>query len=139
MENENGKKGIAAYWGRAKKLTADRKKLTELIQKALAKSNGEKNVLGNAWSQLQLLVQLVRSWMKGEYKDIPMRSIITAVACLIYFVAPADLIPDFILGLGYVDDTAVLAFTFRQIAKDIDDFRVWQETNRSPKEEESFE
>lgn len=31
------------------------------------------------------------------------------VAALAYFVTPIDLIPDFIAGLGYTDDAAVLA------------------------------
>ncbi len=34
---------------------------------------------------------------------------LTLVAALAYFVAPFDLIPDFILGIGFLDDASVLA------------------------------
>lgn len=37
----------------------------------------------------------------------------------IYFVSPIDLIPDFILGLGLIDDATVLAWTIRACASDL--------------------
>lgn len=38
----------------------------------------------------------------------PLRAKGTLLAALAYFVLPADTIPDFILGLGFTDDIAVL-------------------------------
>ncbi|QND51168.1 DUF1232 domain-containing protein [Phyllobacterium sp. 628] len=38
----------------------------------------------------------------------PMRVRGTLLAALAYFVLPLDIIPDFILGLGFTDDVAVL-------------------------------
>lgn len=38
----------------------------------------------------------------------PTRSRLTLVAALAYFVAPIDFVPDFILGLGFLDDASVL-------------------------------
>jgi uncharacterized membrane protein YkvA (DUF1232 family) len=39
----------------------------------------------------------------------PTRARLTLVAALAYFVAPFDLVPDVILGLGFLDDASVLA------------------------------
>jgi uncharacterized membrane protein YkvA (DUF1232 family) len=42
----------------------------------------------------------------------PLRIRGTLFAALAYFVMPFDIIPDFIVGLGYTDDAAVLAAAF---------------------------
>lgn len=38
------------------------------------------------------------------------------LAALAYFIAPADLIPDIVLGLGFTDDAAVLFAAWRAVA-----------------------
>jgi uncharacterized membrane protein YkvA (DUF1232 family) len=38
----------------------------------------------------------------------PVRARLTLFGALAYFVSPIDLIPDFLLGIGYTDDAAVL-------------------------------
>ncbi|MFU8814163.1 MAG: YkvA family protein [Pseudomonadales bacterium] len=40
-------------------------------------------------------------------------------AALAYFVVPTDLIPDFVVGLGYTDDAAVLAAALKTLAAHI--------------------
>ena len=34
--------------------------------------------------------------------------------CLVYFILPTDVIPDFVAGFGYTDDLAVLAMAFKK-------------------------
>ena len=41
--------------------------------------------------------------------SLPIEKKAVVVGALGYFILPADLIPDFIVALGYTDDTAVLA------------------------------
>lgn len=43
----------------------------------------------------------------------------TLFAALAYFIVPADLIPDFIAGIGFTDDAAVLLLALRTIAPHI--------------------
>ena len=38
----------------------------------------------------------------------PLRGKGTLLAALVYFIMPADIIPDFLLGLGFTDDMTVL-------------------------------
>lgn len=40
-------------------------------------------------------------------------------AALAYFVVPTDLVPDFVVGLGYTDDAAVLAAALKTLAAHI--------------------
>ena len=42
----------------------------------------------------------------------PLAVRVTLFGALAYFILPFDLIPDFLFGLGYVDDAAVLAAAF---------------------------
>ncbi len=39
------------------------------------------------------------------------------IGALVYFVAPIDLIPDVVVGLGYADDAAVLAAVIAAVRK----------------------
>lgn len=41
------------------------------------------------------------------------------LAALAYFVLPTDFVPDFILGLGFTDDVAVLWAAFRTVRQNI--------------------
>jgi uncharacterized membrane protein YkvA (DUF1232 family) len=49
----------------------------------------------------------------------PMRVRATLLAALAYFVLPLDTIPDFLLGMGFTDDVAVLTAAFAAIRQHI--------------------
>lgn len=80
---------------------------------------------------MQTLLRLVQAWARGEYRAIPWRSLLYGVAALVYFVNPADLIPDVVVGLGLVDDVAVVAAVARMLQSDLERFRLWESTQKS--------
>jgi uncharacterized membrane protein YkvA (DUF1232 family) len=43
-------------------------------------------------------------------------------ASLLYFILPTDIVPDFILGLGWLDDAAVAAFIWNAVRSEIGDY-----------------
>lgn len=51
----------------------------------------------------------------------PLRDKAVLLGALAYFIAPVDAIPDFIAGLGYTDDLAVLTLALRTAAGAIRD------------------
>jgi uncharacterized membrane protein YkvA (DUF1232 family) len=53
--------------------------------------------------------------------ETPTRSRLTLVAALAYFVSPFDLVPDMILGLGFLDDASVLAAALAAVRSSIKD------------------
>ncbi len=81
--------------------------------------------------EVQTLLRLVQAWTRGEYRAIPWRSLLYGVAALVYFVNPADLIPDVVVGLGLVDDVAVVAAVARMLQSDLERFRLWESTQKS--------
>ncbi len=54
-------------------------------------------------------------------KGTPVRVKAVLLAALAYFIMPVDMIPDFILGLGYTDDAAVLYAAIRSVRQHITD------------------
>lgn len=118
--------GYKKYESKAKEYMDDKEKAEGLLKDAITKADVKKGKLGEAWEKLQLLFEVFRAWIKGEYKEIPKGSIIMIIATIIYFVSPVDLVPDFIVGLGLIDDAAVIGFAIKQISKDLEKFKVWK-------------
>ena len=81
--------------------------------------------------KVKVLVEMLGAYVKGEYKKIPKKTLILLVAALIYLVNPFDLIPDFIPGIGYLDDARVIIFVFQSIFEDIQEFARWKESKAS--------
>lgn len=111
---------------KAKNYIGNKEKTEGLLKRAFAKATGKKDSLGNAFEKIQLLFELVRSWTKGEYKNVSTSTILTVIGAIIYFVSPIDFVPDFIAGLGIFDDAAVIAYTVKQISSDLEKFKLWK-------------
>jgi uncharacterized membrane protein YkvA (DUF1232 family) len=129
MKKQDYEGGHERFESAAKDYYEQPEKTERLIVRASKKAIGKQKALVEVWDRLHLLFDLVTEWRKGEYKKIPKGSIIMIIATIIYFVSPIDIVPDFLIGLGILDDAAVIGFTLRQIASDLDDFKVWKEIN----------
>ena len=46
-----------------------------------------------------------------------MKKCLIIVVCILYVVSPIDVIPDFLLGVGWLDDLAVIGMTARKLAQ----------------------
>ena len=78
-------------------------------------------IVGNALSYIPVMISMIRSYVRKEYTEIPIGSIISMISALIYFVSPVDIIPDFLPVVGYLDDAAVVAACIKLVKSDIDD------------------
>lgn len=114
---------------KAEEYAKDPDKLNDLIDKATKKAKGKKGPLDAIWAQLMACLRLIKAYAEGTYRDIPWPSLIMLVAAIIYFVMPVDLIPDFIVGFGLLDDAAVLGWTVKTFSSDIDAFTEWESEN----------
>lgn len=127
MDEKKFENGYKKYESAAKDYLEQPEKTKELIQKASEKAADKKNALHEVWDRLHLLFDLVTAWRKGDYRKIPKGSILMTIATIIYFVSPIDIIPDFLVGLGIIDDAAVIGFALKQISSDLEKFKVWKE------------
>ena len=77
----------------AEEMLHDEDKLLEFISKVLEKLDTIP-VVGSLLGDIPLLCMIVVDYVKGEYTEIPLASVIGIIAALIYFFSPVDLIPD---------------------------------------------
>jgi len=69
---------------------------------------------------------LLKCYVSGEYREISFESLALIVASITYFVMPFDVVPDFFLSLGFLDDAALLAWTFKTVAEELRRFVEWE-------------
>jgi uncharacterized membrane protein YkvA (DUF1232 family) len=74
--------------------------------------------------------RLIRAYANGTYRNISLENFGLIVAAIIYFVMPIDALPDFIAGLGFTDDAAVLMWTFSKVSIELERFANWEDTNQ---------
>lgn len=78
------------------------------------------------FKRVQVFISLIRDYRRKEYRQIPWRFIAAVVFAILYFLNPFDLILDFIPGLGYIDDAAVMAFIFASIEFELKKYAKWK-------------
>lgn len=101
-------------------------RLPALLFAVARKGAGEGNRLGKLKDDLKLLQALCLAYWRGEYRAISPKAILSVVAGLMYFLSPLDAIPDWIPGLGMLDDIAVLAWVMKSLNVELDAFRAWR-------------
>jgi len=101
------------------------KKFMEGVLSKLGKLTGQSEKIGQAQEIIRGMVKILKAYASGEYRVVPLRSIIAISGALIYFVAPIDLIPDFIPISGFFDDLSLLLIVYRNVKNDIHAFERW--------------
>ncbi|MBS4536660.1 DUF1232 domain-containing protein [Clostridium sp. D2Q-14] len=114
---------------KALKYIKNREKGKKLINDAIKKSKKDSRRIKGFSDDLKTLIDMFKSFISGEYKSISKKTIITIVAGLLYFVNPLDVVPDFILYAGYIDDALVFSFIIKSIKNEIEEFKNWQNIN----------
>lgn len=126
MTIEKKPKGFDRAQNTAEEFLKDKEKTGYLLDEAIKKAARNDTALESVWADLQAVFRLVKAWIHGEYKEIPWQTLIFALAGVVYFVNPFDIVPDFIPGAGFLDDATVIGFVIRSIKKDIKLFLSWE-------------
>ncbi len=82
--------------------------------------------LKTALKNVRVLYALFKDTVNGKYK-LPAASVAMIGGGLLYFILPADLIPDFIPVVGYLDDLAILTTIVNSLKKEISEYNIWKE------------
>lgn len=95
----------------------DPKRIREILRTAGTADDArrEETVRAHFWRTTRraaryvpFMEDVVSAYFAAMDSRTPLRVRGTMLAALAYFVMPADLIPDFVVGLGFTDDVAVL-------------------------------
>ena len=110
---------------KAEKLVSEPGKIEKLLKK-LGRKLEKLPVLSGPLEYLPKMYYMVRSWFKKEYTGVPVGTIVAILGALLYFLSPVDLVPDFLLGIGYLDDAVVISVCLTLVKGDIDRYMEWK-------------
>ena len=136
FSEKKARKALEDGFSKAKEILNDNEKIEELLQQLEDKLQ-KVPVVGGKLSCLPIMISLLRDYVKGEYLDLPLKSLLALTSALIYFVSPIDLIPDTIPGLGFLDDIAVILHCWKCIEGDVVRYIAWRDVFKNkpaPKE-----
>lgn len=110
--------------------SADQKDIDKVLRnEKKIKKAAKKGALSKFLSDIVLFFQLLGDYTRGRYRKVPLKTIAAIVGALAYILCPVDLIPDYLPGIGYVDDAGVMALCLKLVKSDIDRYRDWKECN----------
>ncbi|MBT3191928.1 MAG: DUF1232 domain-containing protein [Verrucomicrobia bacterium] len=133
LDMEKVAAAFAATTSQAEETVKDKSKTEKILRDAMKKAEALQGPLETVWEKLTLMFGVVRDWVSGKYKEVPIGSIIAIVAGLLYFLLPLDVIPDFLPVVGYLDDVFVIGLVFAQVYADLDKYKEWRAAKGSDK------
>ncbi len=74
----------------------------------------------------KLMLKMLKDYKKGIYHNVPWFTIASIVVALLYVLNPFDVVPDFIPGIGYVDDLGVFTIALRFVETDLHRYLDWK-------------
>jgi uncharacterized membrane protein YkvA (DUF1232 family) len=77
-------------------------------------------------ARVSLLASVVADCAAGRYRKLPWRSVAALAAALAYVISPFDLIPDFLVPIGWTDDMLVLVIAWRVLRKELRQYCEWK-------------
>lgn len=107
-----------------KKMLADAREVLE------GKGSGP---LKDIADQIKLLLGMLNDYRIGSYRKVPVRTILSIAAAVLYLISPIDAIPDFIPVVGMLDDIFIINFVWKQLGKDLMDYKLWRLENKEGK------
>ena len=81
-----------------------------------------------------LLSSLVKDYWKGRYRKIPYKAIAGIAFTILYVLNVVDLVPDFIPGLGLLDDATIVGLCLKMVSTDIEQYKIWKTSDIEKKE-----
>lgn len=122
--------GFARYRDRAARLANDLDKVERVAQEAqqkLADREGMSGKFRAVRDDLADFLELLKAYASGSYREVPKAALISVLGAVLYFLMPLDVVPDFLFGLGLLDDAAVIGFVLGQFRSEIERFRSFRE------------
>ena len=86
--------------------------------------------VGALGKELILIVMLIRDYIKGDYRDASVKSILMVATVILYFASPIDIIPDFLISAGILDDVYILKIVLDQVGGELDKYKLWLKRNK---------
>ncbi len=108
----------------ASSIYKNKEAITKVFNDSEAKASAKKSKLPSGLLEnLRTFMKMMKAYFTGSFKPTT-KTVIYLVAGLLYFVNPFDLIPDFILAFGFLDDAIVLSKIAEIIKNELERFKL---------------
>ena len=118
----------------AKKLYEKYKKIKITAEDLIKKAGKLKNNLGAVATKFELLVRMVKSDRRGEFKISTMDKVKIAGA-IIYVISTIDAVPDILPIIGFGDDIGVVAYVISKLGNLISEYEKFEMQKKEEKSE----
>lgn len=112
----------------ARRVLARRFRVLLLVRDAYDHLTAHKAPLPSVRSDLAAFLRLLKAWALRQYRRVPWPALLLIAGAVVYFVMPVDLLPDVLMGLGFVDDAAVITAAVRSVRDELEHFRLWEQS-----------
>lgn len=82
--------------------------------------------LGRFVNDSKTLFSLLKDYWHKKYTEVPWWTIGAAVTSLLYVLNPMDIVPDFIPGIGLLDDASVVSVCLFMLQRDLAKYTIWR-------------
>lgn len=117
---------------KAASILEDGGKMDQLLEQVEAKLETVPKA-GTYLADVPRMIALLKDYIQKDYTEVPKKSLIFIVAALLYLINPKDIIPDTVLGVGLIDDAAVIAACIALTKKDLDAYDAWKDAKAAAK------
>ena len=126
LSEEQVKEALESGYAQSEALLNDKDELDDFLYRLEQKIN-DMPFVGKKFSMIPVMISLVKNYVQGKYTTVPYGTILAVLSALIYFLAPIDIVPDFIPLAGYIDDMAVLGLCINMVSIDIETYEKWRQ------------
>ncbi len=138
---EKIKEQVDKFSEKAKKIIDNAEKVSPVLEKAISLCDdlGEIRIIGKHFKEVSLICSMINDYICKRYTKVPMATVVTLLAAVMYFVSPFDIIPDFIPLIGRLDDMLVFSFVGEAAKVDIKKYEKWKKDNEKTEKREGLD
>lgn len=81
----------------------------------------------NWFDRVKAIPSMARAVLSGRWKGTSRVGVGMSLLGLLYVISPIDVIPDFLLGMGLVDDLGIAVVSVAYLVKSVDSYLDWQD------------
>lgn len=91
--------------------------------------------LGKFIEEIILALSIIKDYATGQYRKIPYWALAALVFMVLYVANPIDVIPDFLIGIGQIDDLIVISICLLMVRQELHEYKAWKEGGGDEDEE----
>lgn len=120
------------YLSKAEQIAGEDGKLKRLLKNVGERLNAVSHnpKVQAALEPILVFKRMIQAHRSGQFKVSP-KTLGLIVLGLVYFVAPLDIIPDFLPVLGFADDLSVLIAIFNSVKHEVEAFLDWENNQQN--------